>query len=868
MKILAVDSNSILNRAYYGVRPLTTREGQFTNGIFGFMSILLKLLDEVRPDALAFAFDLRAPTFRHERYSEYKGTRKGMPPELAMQLEPMKEILRLMGYKVLSLEGYEADDILGTIAAMSRENGSECVIATGDRDSFQLIGDGVTVRLASTKGGQSTAEMIDPAAVRERTGVTPGQIVDLKALMGDTSDNIPGVAGVGEKTASALISEFGSLDGVYENIDSPSIKESVRKKLIAGKENAYLSQELARICCEVPLGITLDDLKPACRDDANLYRLLDRLELKQSITRLGLNKPADEPVKTEALESSLNVSVFLNDGEAFLKLLSEDELYLALYDNCDAPSSAALLGSSLCLIDNTLDSFDELLDKLSEHNGALTLCDTKNWYHRSFVRGFEPVLCAFDLSLAGYLLMPTGSDYSVKSLCIGRNITEASANIPVDISDKLKSAALDVLLMPSLKKALSSELFEKEMTSLLNDIEAPLSRVLASMECEGFTLDGEGLLAYGRELDDDIAELRERIYLLAGGEFNINSPKQLGDVLFERLGLPAGKKTRTGYSTDADTLDKLRSKHPIVEDILIYRRLSKLKSTYVDGLYDKIGEGSLVHTYFKQTETRTGRISSAEPNLQNIPVRTERGSKLRAFFTAREGHILIDADYSQIELRVLAHLSDDATMINAFLSDADIHTQTAAQVFDMPEAFVTPQMRSAAKAVNFGLVYGIGAYSLSQDIGVSVKEADGYMKAYFNTYSGVKAYMDRMVEQAKADGYVSTMFNRRRALPELTASNHATRAFGERVARNTPIQGTAADIIKLAMVRVYDRLKAEGLRSRLILQVHDELIVEAPLDEADRAALIVTEEMQNAAALKVPLKADSNRGKNWLEAKG
>jgi len=862
MKILAVDSNSILNRAFYGVRPLTTREGQFTNGIFGFMSILLKLIDEVRPDALAFAFDLRAPTFRHERYSEYKGTRKGMPPELAQQVEPMKDILKLMGYKVLQLEGYEADDILGTIAAMSRKDGSECVIATGDRDSFQLIGSGVTVRLASTRGGQSQAEMIDPDAVKSRTGVTPGQIVDLKALMGDSSDNIPGVAGIGEKTASALISQFGSLDRVYENIDSPDIKESVRKKLIAGKDNAYLSRELATICCEVPLGITLNDLIPDKRQDAALYRLLDKLELKQAISRLGLSEPGEEPVEQIADETAM-LTVSLNDKAAFEKLIGEDELFLAVNDSC-----AALLGSSLSVIENSLEGYDELLDKLSCKNSSLTLCDTKSWYHRSFARGFEPSLCSFDPSLAGYLLTPTASDYSTKGLCVGRHIVHPAVNLPEDVSGAVTAAVYDVLPMPALKKELLAELSQKDMLSLLNDIEAPLSRVLASMEYEGFTLDGEGLIAYGKELDADIAELRERIYLLAGGEFNINSPKQLGEVLFERLGLPAGKKTRTGYSTDADTLDKLRSKHPIVEDILIYRRLAKLKSTYVDGLYDKIGENSLVHTYFKQTETRTGRISSAEPNLQNIPVRTERGSKLRAFFTARDGHILIDADYSQIELRVLAHLADDKTMINAFLSDADIHTQTAAQVFDMPEAFVTPQMRSAAKAVNFGLVYGIGAYSLSQDIGVSVKEADGYMKAYFNTYSGVKAYMDKMVDKAKADGYVSTMFNRRRSLPELTASNHATRAFGERVARNTPIQGTAADIIKLAMVRVYNRLKAEGLKSKLILQVHDELIVEAPLDEADRAALIVTEEMEKAADLKVPLKADSNRGKNWLEAKG
>ena len=571
--------------------------------------------------------------------------------------------------------------------------------------------------------------------------------------------------------------------------------------------------------------------------------------------------------REEAAADSPAVSVFYNDAAAWDRLLGEDALYLALSEDGPAPKAAALLGSSLVLLDGSCPDFDALLDRLAEKNAVLSLCDTKSWYHRSFSRGKKPALARFDASLAGYLLTPTGSDYSVQTLGMGRAVCPVRAALPDGLSEKMADLAHEVCRMPDLCRALAGDLAEKGMDRLMSEIEAPLSRVLASMECEGFLLDAEGLRRYGGELDADLAEVVGRIYFLAGGEFNLNSPKQLGEVLFDRLGLPAGRKTRTGWSTDADTLDKLKNKHPIVEDILAYRRLAKLKSTYVDGLLDKIGPDGLVHTVFKQTETRTGRISSAEPNLQNIPVRTERGSRLRAFFTARPGSVLVDADYSQIELRVLAHVAQDQAMISAFLNNADIHTKTAAQVFDLPEEFVTPQMRSAAKAVNFGLVYGIGAYSLSQDIGVTVAEADRYIKAYFATYPGIARYMDEVVQKAKEDGYVATMFGRRRPLPELSAQNRVTRAFGERAARNTPIQGTAADIIKLAMVRVYDRLEKEGLAARLILQVHDELIVEAPESEAGRAAAIVTEEMEHAVSLSVPLLADAKTGKNWLEAK-
>jgi DNA polymerase-1 len=871
MKLLAVDSNSILNRAYYGVRPLTTKDGLFTHAIYGFLSIVLKICDEVQPDALAFAFDLRAPTFRHLRYADYKGTRKGMPEELAQQLEPTKELIRLMGWKIVEREGYEADDVLGTLGAMCREKQAECVIATGDRDSFQLVGGGVNVRLASTKSGQSVVQMIDEAAIREKYGVTPPQMIEIKALMGDTSDNIPGVAGIGEKTALALIQTFGTVDAVYEHLDDPAIKTAVRRKLEAGRESAYLSRELATICTTVPLDLTLDDLMAQPRDEAGLYRLLERLELKSAITRLELTPPTDKSAPVEEKKEPTMPPVFgaYNDPKLFFDLIGEDNLTLALQGPTEAPTAAALLGSSLAVIDRSLPEFDSLLDSLAGQNAYLTLCDAKGWYKRSFARGLrEPKLVRFDPSLAAYLLAPTGSDYSPRSLAATWSVRGPRVEFMSRCPEGTNTFAEEAYLVFLIAGLLRDELRKKDMTSLLTDVEAPLSRVLASMEMAGFSLDIEGLRRYGAELDADLEELTQRITLLAGGPFNINSPKQLGEVLFERLGLPAGRKTRTGWSTDADTLDRLRKKHPIVEEILAYRKLAKLRSTYVDGLIEKVGADGLVHTVFKQTETRTGRISSAEPNLQNIPVRTERGSRLRAFFNAQEGHVLVDADYSQIELRVLAHLSGDEAMIEAFRSNGDIHTQTAAQVFDLPESFVTPQMRTAAKAVNFGLVYGISAYSLSQDIGVSVADADRYMKAYFHTYSGVARYMDDVVARAKADGYVTTMFGRRRPLPELTAQNRVTRSFGERVARNTPIQGSAADIIKLAMVRVYERLKEEKLASRLILQVHDELIVEAPLEEAERAAAIVTEEMEHAVTLRVPLLASAKTGKNWLEAKG
>lgn len=870
MKLLAVDSNSILNRAYYGVRPLTTREGLFTNGIYGFLNILFKICDEVNPDAVAFAFDLKGPTFRHKLFGGYKAQRKGMPEELAQQLEPLKELLRLLGYPILSVEGYEADDILGTLAAACRSAGDECVIATGDRDSFQLIGEGVTVRLAFTRGGQSGAEVIDEAAVRQKYGVSPRQMIDVKALMGDTSDNIPGVPGIGEKTALSLIAAFGSLDGVYEHLDDPSIKNSVRQKLIDGRDSAYQSRVLAEVDCAVPLGTTPGALFPQPQQDDKLYQLLDRLELRSIITRLNLSAPCLEPSACDAASGQAEASVIavsVNDAACARGLLAEDALMVSLRFADNRPAAAALLGSSLSLLDADCPEFDALLAELSNSPAALTLPNSKDWYRYLYLKNLEGPDVKFDPVLAGYLLSPLASGYTIATLCSGRTLLRQNFALPQALPEPLSALAEELAVLPALCEQLRTEIREKEMEMLLVEIEQPLARVLASMETLGFALDAEGLRAFGRDLDADIAELTQRIHYLAGGEFNINSPKQLGEVLFERLGLPAKRKTKSGYSTDADTLDSLRSKHPIVEDVLSYRKLAKLKSTYVEGLLAQLDSDGRVRSIFRQTETRTGRISSTEPNLQNIPVRTERGSRLRRFFVADKGCLLVDADYSQIELRVLAHIADDAVMIDAFGHDADIHTKTAAQVFDMPEAFVTPQMRTSAKAVNFGIVYGIGAFSLSQDIGVSVAEADRYIKSYLNTYKGVQNYMHETIAFGQEHGYVKTLFGRRRPLPELAATNRITRSFGERVAMNTPIQGTAADIIKLAMVRVFARLKREQLRARLILQVHDELIVEAPADEAERAAAILTEEMQNAVSLKVAMVAKASIGENWLEAK-
>lgn len=893
MKLLAVDSNSILNRAFYGIKALTTKSGEYTNGIVGFLNILQRLLEQTKPDAVACAFDLRAPTFRHKLYDGYKGKRKGMPEELAGQLEPLKALITALGYKIVSLEGYEADDILGTLSRACSAQGGHCYIATGDRDSLQLVNENVSVILATTKMNQPLSTLYTPEAIMEKYGVAPQQLIEVKALMGDASDNIPGVAGIGEKGALELISRFGTIEEIYSNLQSIDLKPAMRKKLEAGHDSAMLSHTLGKIACDAPIETSLDAYRPAKRDDAAAARIFARLEMFKIAQKWDVDLSAAGTQTLDAAEHDAPAALTL-EAYGSLPESARGDLLADWYD-----------GDPICafVCENRLFTGGrELLERLRPNFSQVRVFSSKSVYRDGFERGLQTPPAAFDAELAAYLLSPSAADYEIADLAAQYGaparplaVLRDGAAVDTGVADAAQNAAkleTDTTSQPTLfgedtparaplwerllSRAcyltpllddLSGQLERQQQQTLLHDIEMPLARVLASMESLGFRLDTTALNEYGLKLAEQVRLREKAVYTLAGHEFKINSPKQLGQVLFEEMGLPAKRKTKTGYSTNADVLDTLRGLHPIVDEILEYRKMTKLKSTYVDGLLKVVGRDGRVRTTFQQTQTRTGRISSVEPNLQNIPVRTPEGATLRRFFLPRSGWRLLDADYSQIELRVLAHIAGDKAMIEAFRSGADIHTATAAQVFGMPIDMVTPQMRSRAKAVNFGIVYGIGAFSLAQDIGVSVAEADSYIKGYLQTYSGVRRYMEDTIEKAKRDGYVTTLFGRRRYLPELAAANKNTRSFGERVARNMPIQGTAADIIKIAMVRVYERLEREKLAARLILQVHDELLVEAPPEEVQAASAILREEMENAIKLDVPLLADTHEGSNWLEAK-
>lgn len=842
MKLLAIDGNSIINRAFYGIKLLTTKDGRYTNGIYGFINILNKLLESEQPDCVAVAFDLRAPSFRHKMYGEYKAGRKGMPDELASQMPVLKEWLTLAGYKCIEKEGYEADDILGTLADIADKTANTCVIATGDRDSLQLISDNTRVLLTATKMGRPEITDYNKETLFNRYGLTPSEMIELKSLMGDSSDNIPGVAGVGEKTATDLISRFHSIDYIYENIDTLDIKESVRKKLVDGKQSAYLSKELGTICREVPISRDYLDYRVSERDTAALARLMTSLEFFGLMEKMEIR--ADFSVSEHKAE--INTATVTVCGKNSYKGKKAD-----IYSE---NGEYAVVGEGrVCRADETF-----IKDLLLNPDIEKRVYNCKNIYKK-----YENAAnISFDAMLAAYLCNPSASSYAPDRIA-----QEYGAKLP-DISgdgdEIIKNACLFSDSCDRLLKALE----ESNQKELLDDIEMPLAKVLGSMEKIGFLVDVSGLADMGRELGLRIEEITAEIYGLVGYEFNLNSPKQLGEALFEKLGLPAKKKTKSGYSTSAEVLEGLRDAHPAVDLLLQYRRLAKLKSTYCDGLAACVSEDGRIHSTFNQTETRTGRISSLEPNLQNIPVRTEEGRKLREYFTAEDGYVLCDADYSQIELRVLASIANDENMINAFKSGVDIHTVTASQVFGMPVNMVTPVMRSRAKAVNFGIVYGIGAFSLSKDIGVTRAEADKYIKSYLAAYPSIASYMEKVIREAKQNGYVSTYFGRRRYLPELSSSNGMLRAFGERVARNAPIQGTAADIIKIAMIRVFERLKKEIPDSRLILQVHDELIVECKESDAQAVCLILAEEMENAASMQVSLTADAHSGKTWLEAKG
>lgn len=869
MKLLVIDGNSILSRAFYGIKLLSTRDGLFTNGIYGFVNILNKLLDETKPDAVAVAFDLAAPTFRHNEYDGYKAGRKPMPDELQMQVPILKELLDKMGIVRLEAEGFEADDILGTEAAACQKRGDECVLATGDRDSLQLVSDKTIVMLAGTKGGRPETTIYDVAKIHEVYGVEPRELIEVKALMGDTSDRIPGVPGVGEKTALKLIQDYRTVQYIYDHLPELEIRDSLRKKLEAGRDSAFMSRDLAEIRTNAPVETDINKLKMAKPDNAGLYKLLRRLEFYKLIEKLGLQQ---EPEVIEAVLSAETVPV---------KVAEDGEKLLARLKKAGEADFSAVIGGEIAALCFAFDKdvqvalpektkgYDKFLKGFFEdENIKKRTHDIKPIHAECLKSEYDFRGAAFDTMLAGYVLDPLSNSYEPSRLCAKLGVTPPAADCPFGLIEDVVEATKTAVAVRALYPVMSKKIEENGQERLYYDVELPLAGVLAQMETVGFKVDAEGIKNYGEALESKLKEIEKQIYEYTGYEFNINSPKQLGIALFEKLGLPAKKKTKTGYSTNAEVLEGLRGYHPVIDLLLEYRQLSKLKSTYTDGLVKVIASDGRIHTNFNQVETRTGRISSTEPNLQNIPVRSEVGRELRRFFIPEKGCVLVDADYSQIELRILAHVANDKAMIDAFNNKVDIHTLTASQVFNMPLSMVTPLMRSRAKAVNFGIVYGISAFSLSQDIGVSVKEADSYIKGYLNKFSGVRSYMEHVIKSAYEKGYVETLLGRRRNLPELASSNRNIRSFGERVARNTPIQGTAADIIKIAMIRVHDRLLAEHMKSRLILQVHDELIVEAPKEEAERAGKILREEMEAAMKLSVKLEADVHCGDSWYAAKG
>lgn len=838
MKLLAIDGNSIINRAFYGIKLLSTKDGTYTNAVYGFINILNKLLEKENPDCVAVAFDLKAPTFRHKMYDAYKAGRHAMPDELRGQFPILKEWLTLAGYSYIECEGYEADDILGTLAHNAHKSGNTCVIATGDRDSLQLISDTTRVLLTVTKMGHPEITDYTVEKLLEDYGLTPDEMIELKSLMGDSSDNIPGVTGVGQKTATDLITRYHSIDYIYEHLDELDIKDGVRSKLAADKDNAFLSRTLGTISHEAPIDNNIENYIIGEGDKNGLSHLMTRLEFFKLMEKMGITPSSATTNAPKTCNYCFKIGTAAD-------IKGTVDIYI------DGTNAAAVSNGCVCNLNPA-----ELIAVLENDYITKRVYDYKNLYKKN------PNIKAvkFDAMLGGYLCNPSASDYSLSRL-----IAEYGTDIQIENCDDelLLTAAQFSACCDGLTKLLK----DSGQLDLLYDIEVPLARVLGSMETVGFLADFDGLQEHSQYLQTRIDTLTAEIYNLAGEKFNLNSPKQLGQILFVKLGLPAKKKTKSGFSTNAEVLEELRYDFPIVDMILQYRQLAKLKSTYCDGLLSCRGDDGRIHSTFNQTEARTGRISSLEPNLQNIPVRTDEGKILRKFFIARDGYVLCDADYSQIELRVLASMAQDPVMIDAFKSDTDIHTVTASQVFNIPIEMVLPVMRSRAKAVNFGIVYGIGAFSLAKDIGVSRKEADTYIKNYLDTYKGIAAYMENTITQAKADGYVSTLFGRRRYLPELASSNGMLRAFGERVARNAPIQGTAADIIKIAMIRVSERLKKEISDARLILQVHDELIVECKEQDKVAVCKILEEEMSAAANLSVKLKVDAHSGKNWLEAK-
>ena len=841
MKLMILDGNSVINRAFFGVKPLTTREGLFTHAIYGFLNILDRMEKEEQPDAVCVAFDLHGPTFRHLQYDGYKATRHGMPEELAMQMPVMKDVLRAMNIPIYECQGWEADDVIGTVGRICSNNGWECVIVTGDRDSLQLIDENVHVKLVISKPGQTTATLYTEEVFRGEYGFEPKKMVDLKALMGDSSDNIPGVAGVGPKTATDLLMKFGSLQGVYENLADASIRPKLREKLENGKENAYLSYDLATIRCEAPIDFEPMDAVIRPYNQPALYALFQKLEFVKLIDKYGLRGAAVDAPKKDAkkLASLPKVDVLPDKLENCAVFLAEDGSLGVAWEKgvCVLTPMEAQMGVSF--------------------GDGLIFHDSKSTMHRLDEMGIAYGKAAFDTALAAYNLNPSQSDYPVSKL--------ATNFLGISVEDGDAAGCAEALW--NLRQPLTEELEKNGMTRLYWEVELPLTEVLYRMEKRGIAIDRKQLEQFGNMLSQRIADCEALIYGYAEETFNINSTKQLGELLFDKLGLPPVKKTKTGYSTNADVLEKLKTKHPIIPAIMDYRMLTKLKSTYADGLMAVICNDGRIRTTFQNLVTATGRLSSTEPNLQNIPVRTDLGAEIRKMFIPKPGCVLVDADYSQIELRVLAHIADDSVMQDAFIGGLDVHTVTAAQVFGVAPEQVTSLQRRHAKAVNFGIVYGISEFSLAEDIGVSRWEAKEYIDSYLAHYSGVRAYMKNVVLDAREKGYTATLYGRKRYIPELSASNFNIRSGAERIALNTPIQGTAADLIKLAMIRVENALNAHYPEAKLLLQVHDELIVECPADMAEAVAALVSREMQAVAELKVPLQAEAKIGESWYDAK-
>ena len=864
-KLLILDSNSILNRAFYGVRYLSAKDGTPTNAIYGFLNILLKLIKEQEPDYICAAFDVKAPTFRHKQYEGYKAQRKPMPEGLAAQMPLAKDVLRAMSVTILEKEGYEADDIIGTVARLCEESEISCFIATGDKDDLQLASDKTKVILTVTKSGYNETIIYDDKAVKEKYHVTPTEFIDVKALMGDPSDNIPGVKGVGEKTAMSLIEKHHSIEYIYENIDDIGLKGAMLQKMKDGREMAFMSKELATINRNTPIEFNAEEcVFDGFENNGELYEILKRLELNSIIKKLDLSG-GDNVKENEDIFKDFSYQV----GDK--NMISGDKVTVVLDFDGDNISSAAVGVGNNAVVLNEQDDIKELLE---DDSIAKVMFDVKEAIVKLNGR-IDIKNISDDTAIAAYLVDPAKNEYTIEKLAseyFGTVIEKPEVkqlslldDVETDRSEYLAKCAV---ALGVLNERIGDKIKENGQEKLYQEVELPLVTVLAHLEINGFLVDDHQLKEFADKLGEKIDALTNEIYMLAGEEFNINSPKQLGVILFEKLELKPVKKTKTGYATNADVLEKLRDKHPIVNFIMEYRQLAKLKSTYCDGLRAVVNPNThRIHSVFTQTVTVTGRLSSTEPNLQNIPTRTELGREIRKMFVAKDGYVLVDADYSQIELRVLAHIANDETMINAFRNNEDIHAVTASQVLGIPLEDVTKEQRSSAKAVNFGIVYGIGEFSLAQDLHISVKEAKAYIESYLEKYHGVRNYMESIKEQAKKDGYVKTMLNRIRYIPELKSPNYNIRQFGERVALNTPIQGTAADIIKLAMVRVDNRLINEGLKSKLILQVHDELIVEAHKDEVDKVKQILSEEMQSAMELNVPLKVDMSTGHSWYDAK-